>query len=46
MFAIEHTAANLKWNMAGELLILGVLHIGDIEKINRCEKAVMLAYII
>ncbi|MCH5349423.1 MAG: flavodoxin family protein [Oscillospiraceae bacterium] len=40
---IERTAALLKWEMAGEVLIPGVLAVGDIEKTDGCKKAAALA---
>ena len=40
---IERTAALLKWNMVGEVLIPGVLNVGDIEKTDGCQKAADLA---
>lgn len=40
---IERSAALLKWNMAGEIFVPGVLNIGDIEKTDGCKKAVALA---
>ncbi|MDE6596068.1 MAG: flavodoxin family protein [Oscillospiraceae bacterium] len=40
---IERTAALLKWEMAGEVLIPGVLNVGDIEKTDGCKQAAMLA---
>lgn len=40
---IERTAALNKWKMAGEVLIPGVLNIGDIEKTDGCKKAAALA---
>ena len=40
---IERTAALLKWEMAGEILIPGVLAVGDIEKTDGCQKAAALA---
>lgn len=40
---IERTAALLKWEMAGEVLIPGVLNIGDIEKTDGCKQAALLA---
>lgn len=41
--AIERSAALMKWRMAGEVLIPGVLNVGDIEKTDGCEKAFALA---
>jgi len=40
---IERTAALLKWNMAGEVLIPGVLNAGEIEKTDGCAQAAALA---
>ena len=40
---IERTAALLKWEMAGEVLIPGVLNAGDIEKTDGCQQAALLA---
>ena len=40
---VERSAALLKWNMVGEVLITGVLNAGDIEKTDGCKKAVALA---
>ena len=40
---IERTAALLKWEIAGEVLIPGVLAVGDIEKTDGCKKAAALA---
>ncbi len=40
---VERSAALLKWKMVGEVLIPGVLHAGDIEKTNGCERAAALA---
>ena len=40
---IERSAALLKWNMAGEILIPGVLNAGDIEKTEGCAQAAALA---
>lgn len=39
---IERSAALLKWNMAGEVLIPGVLNAGDIEKTEGCAQAAAL----
>lgn len=41
--AIERSAALLKWDMVGEVLVPGVLNVGDIEKTNGCKQAVALA---
>lgn len=40
---IERSAALLKWKMVGEVLIPGVLNIGDINKTDGCKKAIELA---
>lgn len=40
---IERMAALNKWKMVGEVLVPGVLNIGDIEKTDGCKKAVALA---
>lgn len=40
---IERMAALNKWKMAGEVLIPGVLNIGDIDKTDGCKKAADLA---
>lgn len=40
---IERSAALLKWKMAGEVLIPGVLNTGDIEKTDGCKQAAALA---
>lgn len=40
---IERMAALNKWKMAGEVLIPGVLNIGDIDKTDGCKKATELA---
>ena len=40
---MERTAALLKWEMAGEVLIPGVLNVGDIQKTDGCKKAAALA---
>lgn len=40
---VERSAALLKWKMAGEVLIPGVLNIGDIEKTDGCRQAAALA---
>lgn len=40
---IERSAALLKWQMVGEVLIPGVLKAGDIEKTDGCHKAIELA---
>ena len=33
----------MKWEMAGEVLVPGVLNVGDIEKTDGCSKAAALA---
>lgn len=40
---LERTAALLKWNMVGKVLIPGVLAAGDIEKTDGCAQAAALA---
>lgn len=40
---IERSAALLKWKMVGEVLVPGVLNVGDIEKTNGCKQAAELA---
>ena len=40
---MERSAALLKWNMVGEVLVPGVLNAGDIEKTDGCKQAVALA---
>ena len=40
---IERTAALNKWKMVGEVLVPGVLNIGDIDKTDGCKKAAALA---
>lgn len=39
---IERSAALLKWNMVGEVLIPGVLNTGDIDKTDGCRQAAAL----
>lgn len=39
----ERSAALLKWDMIGEVLIPGVLNVGDIEKTDGCRQAAALA---
>lgn len=39
----ERTAALLKWKSVGEVLIPGVLNVGDINKTDGCKKAAALA---
>lgn len=40
---IERTAALNKWKMIGEVLIPGILNVGDIEKTDGCKQAAELA---
>ena len=40
---MERTAALLKWTMAGEVLIPGVLNKGDIDRTDGCKQAAALA---
>ncbi|MBD5098794.1 MAG: flavodoxin family protein [Clostridiales bacterium] len=40
---LERSAALLKWHMVGEVLIPGVLNVGDIEKTDGCAQAAALA---
>ena len=40
---VERSAALLKWTMVGEVLIPGVLNVGDIEKTDGCKQASALA---
>ncbi len=40
---MERTAALLKWKMVGEVLVPGVLNVGDIEKTDGCKQAAVLA---
>lgn len=40
---IERSAALLKWNIVGEVLVPGVLNTGDIEKTDGCSQAAALA---
>ena len=40
---IERSAALLKWKMVGEVLVPGVLNVGDIEKTEGCKQAAALA---
>ena len=37
--SIERSIALLKWHMAGEVLIPGVLNVGDINKTDGCRQA-------
>ena len=36
---IERSAALMKWHMAGEVLVPGVLNVGDIDKTDGCRQA-------
>lgn len=40
---IERSAALMKWDMVGEVLVPGVLNVGDIEKTDGCAQAAALA---
>ena len=40
---IERTAALIKWKMVGEVLVPGVLNVGDIDKTDGCKRAAALA---
>lgn len=40
---LERSAALLKWKMVGEVLVPGVLNVGDIDKTDGCQKAAELA---
>ncbi len=40
---IERSAALMKWHIAGEVLIPGVLNVGDIDKTDGCKQAADLA---
>ncbi len=40
---IERSAALMKWHMVGEVLIPGVLNVGDIDKTDGCKQAAELA---
>ena len=40
---IERSAALLKWEMVGEVLIPGVNRLGDIQKTDGCKQAAALA---
>ncbi len=40
---IERSAALIKWDMVGEVLIPGVLNVGDIDKTDGCKQAAALA---
>ncbi len=40
---IERSAALVKWEMVGEVLVPGVLNRGDIDKTDGCAQAAALA---
>ena len=40
---VERSAALLKWKMVGEVLVPGVLNVGEIEKTDGCKQAAALA---
>lgn len=40
---VERSAALLKWKMVGEVLVPGVLNVGDIDKTDGCKQATALA---
>lgn len=40
---LERSAALMKWTMVGEVLVPGVLNVGDIEKTDGCRQAASLA---
>lgn len=40
---LERSAALMKWNMVGEVLVPGVLNPGDVEKTDGCAQAAALA---
>ncbi len=40
---MERTAALMKWKMVGEVMVPGVLNVGDIEKTDGCKQAAELA---
>lgn len=40
---VERSAALLKWDMVGEVLVPGVLNVGDIQKTDGCRQAAELA---
>lgn len=40
---VERSAALLKWDMVGEVLVPGVLNVGDIQKTDGCRQAAALA---
>lgn len=41
---IERSAALLKWEIVGEVLVPGVLNEGDIDKTDGCKQAAQLAH--
>lgn len=41
---IERSAALLKWDKAGEVLVPGVLEAGEIDKTDGCKQAAELAH--
>jgi len=43
---LERSAALLKWNMVGEVLVPGVLNVGDVQKTDGLERAAALADLI
>ncbi len=40
---LERSAALMKWKMVGEVMVPGVLNVGDIEKTDGCKQAAQLA---
>ena len=40
---LERSAALMKWKMVGEVLIPGILNVGDINKTDGCAQAAALA---
>ncbi len=40
---LERSAALMKWKMVGEVMVPGVLQVGDIEKTDGCKRAAELA---
>ena len=40
---MERSAALMKWKMVGEVLVPGVLNVGDIEKTDGCKQAAALS---
>ncbi len=42
-FAVERSAASVKWDMVGEVLVPGVFGVGDIGKTDGCAQAATLA---